>query len=368
MYGVRHLRRDARRRPAWLAAVLLCCALIIPATTPTEASPEDEGVLITISAAGDVTHGGDRRKRRDLFAAELARQGGDYAFPFRNVYDIFSGDDLTIVNYEGVLTRSAPATDNTYSFAGPPENATALVLGSVEAVALDNNHVFDHGERGYADMQQALSEAGVLYSGNGESAALTAQGVKIGMLSYRTFDGRYPKISEALPGDIRALREQGCALVIVSYHWGEERVYTPNSRQIALGRATVDAGADLVLGHHSHVINPIELYNGKYICYSLANFSFAGNANPPDKDTFIFQQRFRVTDSGVQDAGMRVIPCRVSSVPKRNDFIPTPYDSEDAERVAVKLVKLGKGLAYALKAYPLDWPEDAGTNTFGYAL
>ncbi|MCL2544287.1 MAG: CapA family protein [Clostridia bacterium] len=316
---------------------------------------ESGEILITVSAAGDVTHGGDRRKGTDLFARELARQDGDYAFAFRNVRDLFEASDLTIVNYEGTLTGSPPATDNSFSFAGAPENVQSLVLGGINAVALDNNHVFDHGRRGYADTQDALREAGILFSGNGQSALCEIRGVRIGMLSYNTLRSGYSDIHKRMPGDIRELRGQGCALVIVSYHWGYEREYAPHQRQIELGRATIDAGADLVLGHHGHVINPIERYNGRYIVYSLANFSFAGNSNPSDKDTFIFQQRFRVTRGGVEDAGMRIVPCRVSSVPERNDLIPTPYGPGDAERIANKLVALGRGLEFALTEYPLEW-------------
>lgn len=329
-------------------------ALWGPDRPPASGSAE---ILITLSAAGDVTHGGDRRKGTDLFARELAAQDGDYAFPFRNVLDLFEADDLTIVNYECVLTDAKPATDNTYSFAGAPENVQSLVLGGIEAVALDNNHVFDHGRRGYADMRQTLGEAGILYSGDGQSALCEIRGARIGMLSYNTLRSGYGDIEKRMPNDIRELRDQGCALVIVSYHWGYEREYIPHQRQINLGRATVDAGADLVLGHHSHVMNPIERYHGKYICYSLANFSFSGNSNPSDKDTFIFQQRFRVTDSGVEDAGMRIVPCSVSSIRERNDLAPTPFGPEDAQRIADKLVKLGKGLDYGLDAYPLAFNE-----------
>lgn len=118
------------------------------------------------------------------------------------------------------------------------------------------------------------------------------------MLAYQTFNGNYKNIYASIEGDIQALRDAGCALVIVSYHWGEEKDYVPNERQVPLGRATIDAGADLVIGHHSHRMNPIELYKGKYICYSLGNFSFAGNAKPKDMDTYIFQQRFRVYPDG----------------------------------------------------------------------
>ena len=110
-------------------------------------------------------------------------------------------------------------------------------------------------------------------------------------------------------------------------------------------------------------MNPIELYKGKYICYSLGNFSFAGNTRPDDMDTYIFQQRFLVTPEGdVLDDGMRIIPCSISSLDNRNDFTPTPFtDEADIARVTQKLVELGQdadspALPYVLDEYPLSLP------------
>ena len=149
------------------------------------------------------------------------------------------------------------------------------------------------------------------------------------MLAYQTFNGNYKNIYASIESDIQSLRDAGCSIVIVSYHWGEEKDYIPNERQVPLGRATIDAGADLVIGHHSHRMNPIEIYKGKYICYSLGNFSFAGNSKPDDMDTFIYQQRFRVYPDGtVENADMRIIPCSISSQEKVNDFKPTPKDTD----------------------------------------
>ena len=131
-----------------------------------------------------------------------------------------------------------------------------------------------------------------------------------------------------------------------------------------LGRATIDAGADLVIGHHSHRINPIEEYNGKYICYSLGNFSFAGNTRPDDMDTYIFQQRFRVYPDGTaENAGFRVIPCSISSQEKVNDFKPTPSGDEAAAAIVERLLGLNTKLeknfkstgVTAVSAYPTDW-------------
>ena len=115
-------------------------------------------------------------------------------------------------------------------------------------------------------------------------------------------------------------------------------------------------GADLVVGHHSHRMNPIELYNGKYICYSLGNFCFAGNSKPNDMSSFVFQIRFRVKDGACTSRGFRIIPIRISSITKRNDFIPTPYTSgSNIDSVLTVLKNNGRKLEYAVPDYPLDW-------------
>ena len=132
-----------------------------------------------------------------------------------------------------------------------------------------------------------------------------------------------------------------------------------------LGRATIDAGADLVLGHHSHRMNPIEEYKGKYICYSLGNFSFAGNTRPDDMDTYIFQQRFRVyPQTGVvENEGFRIVPCSISSQEKVNDFKPTPADETHSAEIVERLLELNKQLEKTYKStgvtavseYPTEW-------------
>ena len=327
---------------------------------------EDGSVIVTISATGDVTIGGDTRKSgKSIFDKQLEKEPSGLSFPMENVADLFAADDMTIVNFEGTLTTTKSATSNTYSFAAPPEYVQVLTSGNIEAVSLENNHIMDHGEAGYADTCQTLENNGIVYSGHLGSAIYTTDtGVSIGMLSYQTFNGNYPVIYDAIEGDIAALRSAGCQLVIVSYHWGEEKDYLPNERQVPLGRATIDAGADLVIGHHSHRINPIEEYNGKYICYSLGNFSFAGNIKPDDMDTFIFQQRFRVYPDGrAQNEGFRIVPCSISSQESVNDFKPTPKEGDAAQAVVDRLLELNAKLektykstgVTAVESYPTQW-------------
>ena len=335
---------------------------------PAEEAPKTEklniqpdgSILLTLSFTGDVTIGDNvQSKGTSIFEKELKKQAGNINFPFRNVRDIFLADDLTMINFEGTLTtagRNRNKTGNEFLFRANPEYVSMLNFGGVDTVTLENNHVLDMGEDGLKETKYTLNEAGISYACEGEPAIITVQTVKIGSLAYQTFGGRHDEIIAKLPQDIQALRDQGCEIVIVSYHWGAEKDYTPNENQVRLGRATIDAGADLVIGHHSHRINPIEYYNGHYICYSLGNFSFAGNNKPSDMSTYIFQIRFGVKDGQAATKAFRIIPCRISSRTDYNDFCPTPYTkSENISSVQTVLLQNSQGLEYAVEEYPLTW-------------
>ncbi len=327
-----------------------------PAVPPANLLP-DGSVVVTISAVGDLTFGGDVRKNTNIFERELKKQNNDLSFVTRNVREILSQDDMTIANLETTLT-TAPVykKDNRFVFSAPPEYVEILEHGSIEAVSFENNHALDHGETGIAETQEVLTAAGITWSTEKQPAVFTtASGIRIGLLSYQTFNGQYPRLQTQVPNDIANMKAQA-DIVLVSYHWGEEEDYAPNARQQQLGRLTIDAGADLVVGHHSHRINPIELYNGKYIVYSLANFSFAGNNKPSDMSSFIFQTRFAVKDGVPQPYGFRIIPMRISSKTDYNDFIPTPFtDQRRIDNVINVLLSNGKKLEYAVAAYPQDW-------------
>ena len=335
-----------------------------PTVDPSEPVYEKDGsILLTMSFTGDVTIGSNTQSGgKSIFDKELARQDGDVNFPFRNTRDIFLADDLTMVNFEGTLTTAGKNRDklnNSFLFRADPSFVEMLSNNGVETVSLENNHVLDMGEDGLAETKQTLLGAGVSYASEDEPAIINVKSVKIGSLAYQTFGGRHDEIIEKLPDAIGQLRAQGCELVIVSYHWGDEKDYKPNKNQIRLGRATIDAGADLVIGHHSHRINPIEYYNGKYICYSLGNFSFAGHNKPDDMSTFIFQTRMRVKDGALVGQEIKIIPCRISSRTDKNDLIPTPYDKGNhIEAVLTNLSKNGRSLEYAVEEYPLKWSDE----------
>lgn len=338
--------------------------------TAAEAAPvesiyeEDGSILITITGTGDFTVGGDTRKSVNIWDTELKKHNGDYQFAMQNIRDVLLADDLTIVNFEGTLTDSTyiPSSkkNNDFLFSAPPEYVEMLTKNGVEAVSLENNHTMDHGEDAYIETQTHLSNAGVVWSGNGELGVIEVKGIEIAMLSYLCID-RYDQLWDKVPADIKAAKE-AYPIVIVNFHWGNELMYHPTDNQIKMGRLAVDAGADLVLGHHSHRIQPIEYYNGVYICYSLGNFCFAGNSKPSDMTSYLFQTRFRVreTEEGQQIAneGFIIIPIRISSRADKNDFIPTVLTKESTIDAILNTLRDNgrKHCDYAVDEYPLAWP------------
>ena len=325
---------------------------------PDETLEPDGSTLITISATGDFTIGGDSRKRTDIFQDELDRQNGDINFKMKNMRDVFLADDLTIVNFEGTLTDSTfvpqSKKNNQFLFSAPPSYVSMLSDNGIEAVALENNHIMDHGEDAYEDTKEALRSANIVYSNSTELGTFTTKGVTIAMLSYLCID-RYDSLWDKVPADIQKAKAE-YPIVIVSFHWGNEKDYAPTKNQIRMGRLAVDSGADLVLGHHSHRMNPIEKYNGVYICYSLGNFCFSGNSKPSDMLSYVFQIRFRVKNGEAQSEGFRIIPISISSRKDRNDFIPTVLTKETSiDAVLTTLKANGRSLEYAVEEYPLDW-------------
>lgn len=333
-----------------------------PAPTPGPVIQADGSIMVTITAVGDVTIGRNvQHSGTSIFEKELKKQNGDINFIFRNAKEIFESDDLTIANFEGVLADeySIPSKKrgNSYLFLAPTSYVEALSNNSVEAVTMENNHVADFGDDGIASTIATMEKAGIVWSNKGNMGVYETQGLRIAMLAYQTLN--QPISSEELQyvvaDDIAKARES-CDLVIVSFHWGEELDYSPRNNQIMLGRAAIDAGADLVLGHHSHRVNPIECYKGKYIVYSLANCSFAGNNKPSDMFTFIFQTRFKIKDDEIISNTFRIIPCRISSRKDYNDFAITPLtDQSNITTLLNTLRSNSKKLDYAVETYPLDW-------------
>ena len=315
-------------------------AVTPPEERPMEALAPEETLApryseITITAVGDCTLGGDiPTGAYKSFASYYDKYGPDYFFA--NVRELFESDDLTIVNLEGPLTTSEKIRGRKFNFRGLPEYVSILSGSSVEICNVANNHALDFGMDGLLETADVLEGADIGVSGFGRMYYTDVKGVRVGSLGFTEWDFTQKQIETA----VRTAREN-CDLLIVSIHWGDEGSHTATSAQKRLGRAIVDAGADVVLGTHSHVYGGVELYNGKYIVYSLGNFCFGGNRNPRDKDCMIFQQTFRLSaDGAVEDAGINLIPARVSSSDSTNDFQPKILGAEAGQKLLNKIGKV----------------------------
>lgn len=299
---------------------------------------------IVISLAGDCTLGTDESfSYVNSFPYQVKKQNEDWGYFFAGVKDIFENDDLTLVNLETTFTTAKKKAKKTFRFKGDPSYVNILKEGSVEMVNIANNHIYDYLQKGFDDTIETLEQAGILYSGEGHIAFFETKGITIASLGYC---GWSTSIKDQVKRDIEDVRAKA-DLVIVSFHWGKERSNYPNEIQKELGRFAIDQGADLVAGHHPHVIQGIEKYQGRYIVYSLGNFCFGGNRNPKDKDTFIFQNEFIFRDGQLKESQCKIIPCRISSVTHVNDYQPTVLEGEEAQRVMNRILKYSSSLEYA---------------------
>lgn len=300
--------------------------------------PKMDPISLTLSVVGDCTLGTDEYFDYDTsLNAYYENYGADYFMA--NVKSIFSKDDLTIANFEGTLTESTEREDKQFAFKAPASYANILTAGSVEAVNTANNHSHDYGEESFNDTLKALDTANILHFGYDETAVTEVKGVKVGLVGIYELNDHLGR-EEQLKQNIAKVKQDGAQLIVVIFHWGNEKEEVPDENQKTLGHLAIDEGADLVCGHHPHVLQGIEEYKGKNIVYSLGNFCFGGNAYPSDMDTIIFQQTFTIDQNGVKDDNAtNIIPCSISSDSDYNNYQPTPAEGEEATRIMQKIQK-----------------------------
>ncbi len=316
-----------------LITTLLGCLMIsLPLGAAGESSPPP-GKTLVLSLVGDCTIGEQEEYRGYgySFTGRMKKLGMEY--PFSHVAELFTADDITLANCEGVFTKRRQHEDKRTNLRATPEWAQVFSLGGVDVVNISNNHAYDYFPRGRVDTKNALTAVDVGFFGDGELWVGEVKGIKIGMTGY-TYPHR-EDISRQVK-DIKTLREMGCGLVIVSMHWGKELNPDPTGEQLKLGPALIDAGADIVYGHGPHVLQPIQIYKGKPIFYSLANFVFGADPNPKDSDTAVISLTYDLSSGEAVPARLEAIPMRMH---KNKDYCPYAYTKEeDQTRVWDKLV------------------------------
>ncbi|GAC56296.1 hypothetical protein GOHSU_04_01660 [Gordonia hirsuta DSM 44140 = NBRC 16056] len=317
------------------------------ATAPNSHRPDGASGTITLSWAGDNILGTDPKFGGLTLPVAWERSGRDPGYFFQNVKKYFATDDLTIANFEVVLTgdtRNPRPKEGTefYHFAGDPAMAKTLPAGGIDVVTVANNHTWDYGRKGFTETTRALAAAGIKYVGTGNpgydgsdydySLIEDVKGIKVGLVSYQTWADT-PQTRKKIRTDLADLRRRGAQVVIPYFHWGIEAVHEPYEVQRDLARVAIDAGADAVIGTHPHVLQSMDVYKGKLIAYSLGNFAFGGNTDPTDKRTAILQTRLSVNDGAVRGVEYRVIPTRISRTEAYNDYVPTPYTGTQRTQV-----------------------------------
>ncbi len=269
---------------ATLFLAALCLPAIARAADPVPVPAEE----ITIAAVGDIMLG-------NRTGPYLEKEGPDY--PFRSVRSVLDRADLVAGNLESPLSARGIAVENKkFTLRAAPSAVKALASGGIRVVSLANNHMMDFGPLALQDTLDILTENQVLFTGAGmdlddarEPAIVKVKGKTLAFLSYSlTFPleffasagrpGTSPGYDEFVRSDIEKVRPHA-DLVIVSFHWGAELMTSAKDYQVELGRKAIDWGADLVLGHHPHVLQDLELYKGRLIVYSLGNFVFGSESN-----------------------------------------------------------------------------------------
>ena len=306
-------------------------------TGEAEADPLADRVVLTFG--GDAVLGGrEEYYRRKGSLIDLLSENG-YEYPFSGMREIFASDDLTCVNLECVLKEDGKGEDRSkqWRFRGLPEYAAILPAGSVELVNIANNHTIDYGEAGYESTIRAL-EGVAEWCGTGRPTAVEVKGHLIGFGGCR--ETTYKSDPDVIHRDIQALKEMGCELIVYQCHWGKEYSTHHNVLQEAMARTCVREGANLVIGHHPHVVQGVDYIDGVPVVYSLGNLSFGGTIQLSSAayDALVVQA---IADFGGEKPEIRVrlIPVLVSTraAERVNDFRPVPAEGEDTERILRKI-------------------------------
>jgi poly-gamma-glutamate synthesis protein (capsule biosynthesis protein) len=223
---------------------------------------------ITLLATGDVIPA--RSVNTQTF------KHNDFTWAFKNVSELLSEADITLIDLETPLIKNCPLTDEGFKFCGDYRHIEGLKLAGVDIVTLANNHSTNYGSEGLQETQELLRNNDISYAGTGETVYKEVNGTKFAFLSFNDV-GEFPFIDGSATNHISGQVSEAAKsaeIVVVSFHWGDEYVPEPNERQKELAYLAIDNGADLVIGNHPHQIQPGEWYKGKYIKYAHGNFIF----------------------------------------------------------------------------------------------
>ncbi len=231
--------------------------------------------------------------------------GSRYDYAFKKLV-WFTSADVTMINLETTLTTTNNPIPKPFNFKAKPRYAKMLKDAGIDIVTLANNHMYDFGEEGLLETIKTLDAAGLKHVGAGRNnkearkpVVMNVKGVKLAYLGYygsgrhgesfpatRTAPGTAMRSLFYVGRDIAAVRDS-VDLIIVNFHWGREKAHYPEESEVDFARETIKLGADIVVGHHPHVLQGVEVYRDKLIIYSLGNFIFGGNSRTLDRSAVL---------------------------------------------------------------------------------
>ncbi|MEC0230230.1 CapA family protein [Paenibacillus alba] len=318
-------------------------AVTVPPSPNVSDKPTGSGGQVRLSFVGDVIMAS---KVEDI----LTQKGYDY--PYTNVKDYLSKPDFTIANLETPITTRGTVQNKEYVYRSSPLALPPLKAAGVDIVNLANNHVMDYGPEGLQDTLNALDQEGIEHVGAGKNTdeaykpvIVEKNGIKIAVFG---FSRVVPEASwKAGPNHlgvaetynykppVEAIQKAKASadLVVVVTHWGVERSDHPDKNQTDLAHRYIDAGADLIVGGHPHVMQGFEQYKGKWIAYSLGNFIFTTNDNPKTWETVILEAACTKDKS----CDLHLVPILTKSA------LPTPMNQEDGIKLFQRLSQISIG-------------------------
>jgi len=315
------------------AAILTAVPSLHADSADNKPAGESNGEIVII-AAGDIMLSGSS-------IPVLEKKGYDFAFSDESLAKLIKTADISVANLEYPITKKGkPHKDKKFVFKGSVKSFRAIKDAGFDMLCLANNHIMDYGEKGLSSTLQVCRKYGMICTGAGENLSqacntgiIERRGIRVALLSYSmTFPKEYWATDET-PGtaygdkltvveDI-ALARQIADIVMVGFHWGAELMTEPKPYQVEMAHLAVESGADIVMGHHPHVPQGIEIYKGRPVFYSLGNYAF-GSYSKNSPVSFI--ARITADKNGV--TGIRIYPVIVDNF--RTGFKPEAAENEEA--------------------------------------
>ncbi|NLX83921.1 MAG: CapA family protein [Clostridiales bacterium] len=340
-----------------LFSVVLVLTLLLCIPALSHAS-EESSIILTFT--GDCTLGNTEglNNKSYSFVNVIKQHGFDY--PFKKVQDLFATDDLTVINLENVFfDKNNNKSSKTYNFRSPTSYAAILKQGSVELAFIGNNHVMDYGPQGFESTRQALEDHHIPWFGSvrGYPAhyIFEKDGIKIGF--FGTLPAYFLQSREELSQTIATLKDAGCEVIVGVIHAGTEYSWTRDRTQHRMARWMVNNGADLIIGHHPHIPQGMDIMGHASVLYSLGNFSFGGNhrmtvarrGNIRADKAIVARVELKFdADKKYLGHQVNIIPVSPSGEYDANNYQPVVLTGEEAEKT-IQMVQ--RDTAFVLNPY-----------------